>query len=453
MLPKKTPLPYKQKQATPQSLPRGTIITMRIVSLLPGATEILWALGLGDFVVAVSHECDYPPEARTRQRVVRTQVDPKNHSRAIDYQVRQLIAEKKPLFLIDLDHLRELQPDIIVCQAVCEVCAVSPKEVLPLQKVLPGAKLVLLKATSLNGVMEDILHVAESTGVPKKGAQLIKCLHDSIRVVSKAVAGRERPRVVCVEWLDPPYVAGHWTPEMVAIAGGSDILGKPGTPSWRTTWEHIAESDPDKVVLMPCRFSLYSAWTRVNELKDQPAFYNLRALRKGHVYVVDANAHFSRPGPRLIEGLKTLAGLLHPESGFIPIARPVHRHDLSHSPMFAVIKTPTSPTLRVFYDDTCPLCIRSAHLARQWVNVPCEFIGLTSPEAQAQDYGDQLTVEATYPTEKKKFQGEQAWLTLLSYGPSHLRLLSKILRAPPFRWLLAFAYRLIAKRRHLWHTR
>ncbi len=433
---------------------RGTIISMRVVSLLPSATEMLWALGVGDSVVAVSHECDYPPEALTRQRVVQTKIDPRNLSREIDSQVEQLLARGEPLFLIDIERLRELQPDVIVTQAVCEVCAVSPKEILPLQKVLPTVKTVLLKATSLEGVIEDILHVAEAVGVPERGTQLVEQMRNSLDEVSQAVAGKEQPSVACVEWLAPPYIAGHWVPEMVALAGGKDLLGQAGAPSWRTTWDHIATSDPDIVVLMPCGFSLKSVGERVKELADQPAFLNLRALKEGQVYGVDANAHFSRPGPRLVEGLRTLAGIFHPDSGFRPVARKVLPQDVSLPRASPILKTSSRsplPTLRIFYDDSCPLCVRSAHSARQWLEVPAEFIGLKSQEALSKGYRDQITVEVVSPTQEETFQAEQAWLTLFAYGPPSLRLLSRILRVPPFRWLLPLIYRFIAKRRHLWH--
>lgn len=315
-------------QARRRRAGRGTIVTVRVVSLLPAATEILWALGLGAQVVAVSHECDHPEEARTRPRVVRAWVDPARPSREVDGRVRELVASGQPVFFVDLEAIRELRPDVVVSQAVCEVCAVGPDRVRPLQDALPGVRVVSLQATSLGGVWEDVLRVAEACGVLHRGRELVARLRAEVDAVAAAVAGRARPRVACVEWLDPPYVAGHWVPEMVALAGGQDVLGEPGRPSWRTTWERVAEADPDVVVLMPCGYSVQGTWDRRGELADQPAFLRLRALRQGAVYAVDANAHFSRPGPRLVDGLRTLAALLHPGCGFEPVARRLSPDDL-----------------------------------------------------------------------------------------------------------------------------
>lgn len=301
---------------------------MRVASLLPSATEILFALGLGSHVVATSHECDHPAEARLRPRVVRTVVDPSRPSQEVDRQVRELASAGRPVFLVDLQQIRTLRPTVVVTQAVCEVCAVGPRQVVPLADALPGVRVVRLQATSLEGVWEDVLRVAEACGVPERGRALASQLRDAVRAVTAAVAGRPRLRVACVEWLDPPYVAGHWVPEMVWRAGGQDVMGEPGRPSWRTTWSQVDGADPEVVVLMPCGFSLEAAWDRRAELAAQPAFLGLRALRHGSVYVADANAHFSRPGPRLVEGLQTLAALLHPGCGFQPLARRLTLQDL-----------------------------------------------------------------------------------------------------------------------------
>lgn len=303
--------------------------SVRILSLLPSATEILWALGLGHRVVGVSHECDYPPEAALRPRVVHTAVDPHRPSAEVDRQVRELLSSGKPLFFVDLKAVRSLRPDLVVAQGVCEVCAVSPSQVVPLQEALPGVRVVSLEATTLEGVWEDVRRVARAAGVPQVGEDVARSLASQVRSVAQRVLCLPRPRVACVEWLDPPYVAGHWVPEMVALAGGVDVLGEPGRPSWRTTWERVAEADPDVVVLMPCGFPLASTWARLGELAAQPPFRSLRALREGRVFAVDANAHFSRPGPRLVEGLRTLAGILHPGCGFQPLARQVHPEDLA----------------------------------------------------------------------------------------------------------------------------
>ncbi len=301
---------------------------MRVVSLLPAATEILWALGLGSHVVGVSHECDYPEEARHRPRVVRTAVDATRPSGEVDRQVRELLASGRHVFLVDAEQIRALRPELVVAQGVCEVCAVSEREVLPLQEALPGVRVVWLRASSLAGVWEDVVQVAEACGMRERGVTLAARLQAAASEVAKAVAGRPRPRVACVEWLDPPYVAGHWVPEMVGLAGGVDVLGEPGRPSWRTTWATVAEADPDVVVLMPCGFSVKGGWQRLGELARERDFLKLRALQEGRAHLVDANAHFSRPGPRLVEGLRTLAALLHPGCMPGPTARAVSPQDL-----------------------------------------------------------------------------------------------------------------------------
>ncbi len=305
---------------------------MRVVSLLPGATEILWALDLGAHVVAVTHECDTPEEVQSRPRVVHTVVDPTRPSREVDRRVRELAREGRPVFLVDVDLIRQLRPDVVISQAVCEVCAVGPTQVLPLAEALPDVRVVRLAATSLEGVWEDVQRIADACGVPERGRDLVGRLRTQIQAVSEAVAGRPRARVACVEWLDPPYVAGHWVPEMVSLAGGTDVLGEPGRPSWRTTWDRVAQADPDVVVLMPCGFSLQGAWERLPEVANEPSFLRLRAFRQGGVYLVDANAQFSRPGPRLVDGLRTLAALLHPDCGFAPTARRVTPQDLLATP-------------------------------------------------------------------------------------------------------------------------
>jgi len=306
---------------------------VRIVSLLPAATEILWALGLGDQVVGRSHECDYPPEARTRPVVVRSTIDPHGASAEIDRAVAEAVRRGRSLYIVDRRTLEALRPDLVVLQEVCHVCAVSDREFCDLQDVVPGVRTVTLGATSLNGVMEDILRLGEAAHVPERARALVTALEREIHAIAtRAQALRARPRVACVEWLDPPYVAGHWVPEMVQLSGAEDVLGEPGRPSRRTTWAAVAQCDPDIVVLMPCGFSIQETRARLGEL--DPAFWDLRAVREGRAYLVDANAHFSRPGPRLVEGLRTLGALFHPEA-FGPEARPIFAQVLGPQPLGA----------------------------------------------------------------------------------------------------------------------
>lgn len=295
--------------------------SVRIVSLLPAATEILWALGLGDHLVGRSHECDYPPEARTRPVVVRPTVDPHGSSAEIDRAVAEAVRSGRSLYVVDRRTLEALRPELVVTQEVCHVCAVSAHDLCDLQDVVPGVQIVTLTATSLDGVMEDILRLGEAARVPERARALVARLREEIRAIAtRAREARTRPRVACVEWLDPPYVAGHWVPEMVQLSGAEDVLGEPGRPSRRTSWATIARCDPDIVVLMPCGFTLQQARARLGEL--DPTFWELRAVREGRAYLVDANAHFSRPGPRLVEGLRTFGALFHPEA-FGPQAGPV----------------------------------------------------------------------------------------------------------------------------------
>lgn len=296
--------------------------SVRIVSLLPAATEILWALGLGDHVVGRSHECDYPPEVQARPVVVRSTIDPHRASAEIDRAVAEAVRNGRSLYVVDRATLEALHPDLVVTQEVCHVCAASGQDLCDLQDVVPGVRTVTLGATSLRGVLEDILRLGEAAGVPERARALAAALEEEITSIStRAQAAHRRPRVACVEWLDPPYVAGHWVPELVQLAGADDVLGEPGRPSRRTTWATIARRDPDVIVLMPCGFSIQQTRARLGEL--DPAFWTLRAVREGRAYLVDANAHFSRPGPRLVDGLRTLQALFHPEGvgeGAAPIS-------------------------------------------------------------------------------------------------------------------------------------
>ncbi len=284
---------------------------MRIVSLFPGATELLWALGLGDQVVGVSEACDFPPEARTRRVVVRVLLDGELPSAQIDRIVASSLATGQPLYAVDLEALAALDPDLVVAQGTCAVCAASEGHPVDLRTVVPRARVLSLQATSLRGVLEDLRRLAKAVGVAERGEQLAQALEAEISAVAARVQGLPRPRVVGVEWLDPPFTAGHWLPEIVHLAGGQEVLGKAGQPSRRTSWEEIASLDPDVVLLAPCGFSVTTTLRRLGELA--PEFWQLRAVREGRAYVLDAHAYTSRPGPRLVEGLRRIAALLHPD--------------------------------------------------------------------------------------------------------------------------------------------
>ncbi len=216
---------------------------MRIVSLFPGATELLWALGLGDQVVGVSEACDFPPEARTRRVVVRALLDGELPSAQIDRIVASSLAAGQPLYAVDLEALAALDPDLVVAQGTCAVCAASDRHPVDLRSAVPRTRVLSLQATSLRGVIEDLRRLAEAAGVGERGERLAQALEAAISAVAARVQDLPRPRVVCVEWLDPPFTAGHWLPEMVHLAGGQEVLGEAGQPSRRTSWAALLHPD------------------------------------------------------------------------------------------------------------------------------------------------------------------------------------------------------------------
>jgi len=284
---------------------------MRIWSLLPSATEILFALGLGSQVTGVSHECDYPPEAKRRPRVTRSFVDASRPGGEIHRQVEERLARGLPLYEVDWQRLHADPPDLIVTQGLCPVCAVSPSHLAGHLEGVP-AKVLSLTPTTLGQVLESILQVGEATGRKEEARALVCSLRRRLEEVKGAVAGAPRPRVLCLEWLDPPMVAGHWVPEMVRAAGGEPVLISPGHPSRRIWWQEVAEAGPEVVVLMPCGFDARRAAAEAASLEGHGRWLELPAFWSLQVYAVDANAYFSRPGPRVVEGVQLLARLLHP---------------------------------------------------------------------------------------------------------------------------------------------
>lgn len=286
---------------------------MRIASLVPSATEALFALGLGGDVVAVTHECDHPPEVAALPKLTSSLVDPDLRPAEIDRAVTAATASGGSLYELDEATLAELRPDLIVTQALCAVCAVSYDDVRAVAERLPSRpQVVSLDPTTLDGVLGDLAMLGEATGRPDTGTALRASLQrrlDSLRTggngVRPAGAG-ERPDVLALEWLDPPYVAGHWIPEMIELAGGRDVLGESGGKSRTIGWRDAAAACPDVVVVMPC--GLY-----VDEAAQQAAAYasELSALGAAKVFAVDAAGSYSRPGPRLVDGAELLAHLLH----------------------------------------------------------------------------------------------------------------------------------------------
>ena len=289
---------------------------MRVVSLLPSATEIVYALGLGDQLAGVTHECDYPPQARTKPAVTSSTLsDPSLTSAEIDARVAEQQADGLGTYRLDVGRLAELRPSLIFTQGLCDVCAVPHGVVRRAVPSLPTRPHVYsLDPTSIGDVLSDIKTVGDATGRQVRARELIAQLRRRIDRVTFLTAGIELlPRVFCLEWLDPPWTAGHWVPELVGMAGGYDELGGGGEPSRRTTWQEIARFAPEVIVLMPCGFDLERTRAELARTTLPPEWSGLPAVVDGRVWAVDGSAYFNRPGPRLVDGLEILAGIIHPE--------------------------------------------------------------------------------------------------------------------------------------------
>lgn len=289
---------------------------MRICSLLPSATEIVYALGLGDQLVAVTHECNEPAEARDKPCITRSAIDPSSlTSGQIDALVTEHLHEHRGIYHIDGEMLERLSPDLILTQELCDVCAVSYDEVERAARSLYGERQILsLEPTTLDGVLDTILAVGAATGTESRAEEAVAALRARVDAVRrKTAAVTRRPRVACIEWLDPPFAGGHWAPEMVAAAGGDDPLGVAGERSRRLTWEDVIAAEPEVALLMPCGFDAERAEAEYEPSRLPAGWAGTPAVRSGQVWAVDANSYFSRPGPRLVDGLETLAAILHPE--------------------------------------------------------------------------------------------------------------------------------------------
>jgi iron complex transport system substrate-binding protein len=282
---------------------------MRIASLVPSATEMLYALGLGDSVVAVTHECDYPPEARSLPHLTRTVLAPGLSAGEIDRAVKARVAEGQALYELDEALLAKLEPDLIVTQAVCAVCAVSYEEVVEVAARLPSKpEVVQQDPSTLGEMLEDVVRLGEATGIAQQAHELRGELEGRLATVRAAVSGASPPRVIALEWLDPPYVGGHWIPEMISIAGGEDVAGPPGLKSPEVSWGELSGLSPDVAIAMPCGW--YVDDSRAQALTH---WEQIDALGAQRVFAVDAASTFSRPGPRLVDGVELLGHLLHPD--------------------------------------------------------------------------------------------------------------------------------------------
>jgi iron complex transport system substrate-binding protein len=297
---------------------------MRIVSLLPSATEILYALGLSDSVIGVTHECDFPPGAARKPILIKPRVDPHAAPADIDRQVRELVSRGESIYAIDARLLASLEPDLIVTQDLCHVCAASTDDLATaLTRFQKPPRVLTLTPHSLDDVWQDIASVGEATGADEIAKPLILSLKRRVAHVESLVTQmKNRPRVLCLEWLDPYYVAGHWVPEMVAKAGGEDVLARPREPSFKVTTEEIAETNAEIVLIMPCGYDAAKNAAQFTAMAVPESWHSLPAWRDRRIYAVDANSYFSRPGPRLSDGVEILAHLFHPDllSGELPAA-------------------------------------------------------------------------------------------------------------------------------------
>jgi iron complex transport system substrate-binding protein len=282
---------------------------MRIASLVPSATEMLFALGLGDSVVAVTHECDYPPQARSLPHLTRTVLAEGLDARQIDTAVKETVGEGRALYELDEERMAELAPDLIVTQAICDVCAVSYDDVVEVAARLPSRPRVLQQDPSTLGEMlEDVIRLGEATELESEAHLMRGELEGRLATVRAAVSGARTPRVIALEWLDPPFVGGHWIPEMISIAGGDDVAGPPGLKSPEVQWRALSGLNPDVVIAMPCGWYVSESHSQAVE-----HWSRIAELGAGRVYAVDAASTFSRPGPRLVDGVELLGHVLHPD--------------------------------------------------------------------------------------------------------------------------------------------
>lgn len=296
---------------------------MRIASLLPSATEIVCSLGLEDELVAVTHECDFPESVRSKPVLTRSVLSAASTGAEVDRHIRELVHEGSSIYALDADLLAALHPDLILTQELCEVCAVSyPIVERAARRLGSSPQLVSLEPESLEDVFQNILFVGRLVGRPDAAEDVCDALRRRVARVEQRVAGRRARRVVCLEWVDPPFNCGHWTPELVTIAGGDERLGVARRPAHPLRWEEVMEADPEVVVVMACGFSLDRGLREVEAARGR--FEALRA----ETWVVDGNAFFSRPGPRLVESVEIMAGILHPDAVDPPTsstARPLER--------------------------------------------------------------------------------------------------------------------------------
>ena len=289
---------------------------MRIVSFLPSATEIVCSLGLSDELVGITHECDHPPEVQRKAVVVRNAIEMSGMGDCqIDEAVSQHLRSGRSIYRVDESLLRKLDPDLILTQDLCQVCAPSGNEVSVVLKSLPREPRILwLTPTSLNGIFENILSIGEATDRSNAARKSVDDLKRRVALIQRKTEKiKNRPRVFCIEWFDPIYCSGHWMPELVELAGGRDDLGRKGRDSVRLTWNDVQAWAPEVLILTPCGYDLEQTLSKAHVLAQYNGFESLPAVQKKQVYAVDANSYFARPGPRVVDGLELMAHLVHPE--------------------------------------------------------------------------------------------------------------------------------------------
>ena len=288
---------------------------MRICTFLPSATEIVYALGLGDSLYGVSHECDFPAGARAKPKVVRSRFDPADYtSQEIDRMVADMASRGERIYEVDVSVLEKAGPDLVITQELCEVCAVSFDDVQEAVSHLDQRpQLISLDPTRLYDVVDDVRRVAEATGTEGSGREIVAGLRERIEAARARTSAAPRPRVACIEWLDPLIVAGHWIPDMVDAAGGTDVLGREGEPSRRIAFDELVSAAADVLVLMPCGMDAERAAREFESLDGLERWGDLPAVQRRETYVVDSGSLFSRSGPRLVDGLEVLGQILHSE--------------------------------------------------------------------------------------------------------------------------------------------
>lgn len=288
----------------------------RIISLIPSATEIICALGFEADLVGRSHECDYPASVLTLPALTEAKLDLNGSSREIDDRVKAVLQDATSVYRVDSDLLDSLQPDVIVTQAMCEVCAVSLSEVQRVTRecLTTPAELVSLEPNALEDVFADVMRVAEALDAPERGTAAVSAMRERMNTIAAQASTLEhKPTIALVEWIDPLMAGGNWMPELVEMAGGVTLFGVAGQHSPWIEWDELWASDPDRIIILPCGFDIARARSEMPPLVNQPGWSTLRAVREGQVYLTDGNQYFNRPGPRLAESLEILAEIFHPD--------------------------------------------------------------------------------------------------------------------------------------------